>query len=202
MQKYLLILNMATKLFFLALIFAFPCNLNAQMFEDESVADTISQQDIKSNETAKINRYRKTNYGAGDFASNKDAKKTVDPKDITVKKLENNTISANEGSIKLYMRDFKISYNLHNSISCSMTFYVYPDINEKINNLAYRLKWPKMETVLSFSNVKPKQERSVKYTLLGKGCYEMDVAPNIIVNRCRVKGLTQQKCSSLIQWIN
>lgn len=102
--------------------------------------------------------------------------------------------------IILYMRDFKISKTLNGSINCTMRFYVYSTLKEKITNLSYRLKWPNMDTALAFDDIAPNTKTYFDYSLLGKGCYNMDKAPNVIVNRCRVKGLTQQQCAQSIRW--
>ena len=104
--------------------------------------------------------------------------------------------------IFIYMRDFKVSRTLNGSINCSMRFYVYTTLKEKLTNLSCRLKWPDMETVLVFDDVEPDTRTYFDYSLLGEGCYSMDKAPNIIVNRCRVKGMTQQQCAQNIRWAN
>lgn len=195
MQKQILPMLKMLKLLLGASVFAFSCNVNAQMFESESDSDSYTQQ-----ENVVQQPQRQVNPRAR--MQNNLIKKTVKAQDVTVKKLKESEVVAPAGSIKLYMKDFKIGYDLHSNVSCNMTFYIHSDLKQKINNIAYRLKWPKMETAISFSNVEPNKETFVEYGLLGKGCYEMDVAPNIIVNRCRVKGLTQKKCSSMIQWVN
>lgn len=103
--------------------------------------------------------------------------------------------------ILLYYRDFKISRNMNGSVNCTMRFYVLSTIKEKISNISYRLKWPKIETALSFDDIQPNVATYFDYSLLGNGCYSMDKAPNIIVNRCRVKGMTQRQCADAIEWL-
>lgn len=103
--------------------------------------------------------------------------------------------------IMLYMRDFKVANNLNGRPSCTMRFYILSSAPEKITNISYRLKWPKMETALSFDDVAPNTPTYFDYALLGNGCYSMDKAPNIIVNRCRIKGMTQRQCADAIQWM-
>lgn len=104
--------------------------------------------------------------------------------------------------IFLYSRDFKISRNMNGSINCTMRFFVLSTMKEKITNISYRLKWPEMETALSFDDVEPNIANYFDYSLLGNGCYSMDKVPNIIVNRCRVKGMSQKQCADTIQWLN
>ncbi|MBQ8785626.1 MAG: hypothetical protein IJZ59_06270 [Alphaproteobacteria bacterium] len=103
--------------------------------------------------------------------------------------------------IMLYMKDFKVYRSPSGQTRCSMIFAIATTLKDKISNISYRLKWPKMETVLSFSDVPPHVENNFNYTLLGDGCYSMDRTPNIIINRCRAKGLSQRTCASKVRWI-
>jgi len=103
--------------------------------------------------------------------------------------------------IFLSYRDFKISRNLSNMVVCNMRFFVLSTFPQKINNISYRLKWPNMETALSFNNVEPNVATYYDYALLGNGCYDMDKAPNVIVNRCRIKGMSSQECANAIRWV-
>lgn len=107
-----------------------------------------------------------------------------------------------EPKIFLYLRDYRIDRNMNGSINCTMKFFVNSTLGEKISNISYRLKWPNMETALSFDDVKPNLPVYFEYSLLGKGCYDLDKAPNIIVNRCRVKGMSQKECADAIRWRN
>jgi len=59
-----------------------------------------------------------------------------------------------------------------------------------------------MTTTLSFANVAPNTPTAYNYTLMGDGCYTMDKMPNIIVNRCRVKGLSSAQCADKIVWLS
>ena len=107
-----------------------------------------------------------------------------------------------EPKIFLYFRDYRISRNMNGSVNCTMKFFVNSTLPEKISNISYRLKWPKMETALSFDNVSPNMPTYFEYSLLGNGCYDLDKAPNVIVNRCRVKGMSQKQCADAIRWQN
>lgn len=103
--------------------------------------------------------------------------------------------------IFVYYTDFSMEQTLSGMVMCSMNFIVLTTLDRSLNNLSFRLKWPKMETSLSFVSVRPNEETYVPYTLVGEGCYTMDKLPNIIVNRCRVKNMTQQECASKIRWL-
>ncbi len=102
--------------------------------------------------------------------------------------------------IIIYMRNFKVGKTLSGFTNCSMRFFVMSTLRTPISNVSFRLKWPNMETPLSFDNVEPNVALYQDYALLGNGCYQMDKAPNVIVNRCRVKDMTQQACASKIHW--
>ena len=36
--------------------------------------------------------------------------------------------------------------------------------------------------------------------LFGDGCFSMDKTPTIEINRCRVKGLSQEACADAVKW--
>lgn len=105
------------------------------------------------------------------------------------------------GKISIYMRDFKISQNLSGITSCSMSFYVESTLSSPISNISFRLKWPDLETPLSFDNIEAGRYVKQNHAFAGKVCYKLDQNPNVIVNRCRVKGMTQQDCANHIEWV-
>ena len=103
--------------------------------------------------------------------------------------------------IMMYMKDFNIYRSPSGQTRCSAQFAIVTTLPTRLSNISYRLQWPEMNTVLSFSNVMPEVENHYNYSLLGDGCYSMDKTPNIVINRCRVKGMSQQECASKIRWI-
>lgn len=109
-------------------------------------------------------------------------------------------IDRDDRYILVNFRNFAIS-TLQNKTSCSMRFVVLSTLDSKISNISVRLVWPDMETNLSFDNVNPNIDTYIDYVLVGDGCYNMDKTPNIIVNRCRVKGITQDECANKIKWL-
>ena len=106
-----------------------------------------------------------------------------------------------ESLIFLFYKDFKINRTMGGLVMCDVRFIVLHTLENKINNLSFRLKWPEMETTLSYNEVMPNTETYFDYTLVGDGCYSMDKIPNVIVNRCRVKGLSQSACANKIRWL-
>ena len=74
-------------------------------------------------------------------------------------------------------------------------------MDQRLVNLSVKLVWPDMTTNLSFDNVNPNIETYLDYALFGQGCYKMDKIPNIVVNRCRAKGMSQEECAGKIRWL-
>ncbi len=187
-------------------VFAFAClfssKLKAQVFEEDlsSSDDVIGYSDMAETKPVKPSPKKTVSNRAisRNVTNNKTRANTTT--NVKVGEVQQSNQPKIDEKIYLYMRDFEIKQDLHGRINCNMDFYIYSTVQEKISNISYRLKWPEMETPVSFSSVEPQKATAVQYTLLGKGCYEMDGVPNIIVNRCRIKGKSQEKCSSMIQW--
>lgn len=102
--------------------------------------------------------------------------------------------------IMLYMKNFKIFRDMSGVLTCTMDLFVRSTFAEKITNISYQLKWPQQSANASFDDVEANQPTFMPYMLFGKGCYEMDKTPNIIVNRCRIKGISQKECADAITW--
>lgn len=115
--------------------------------------------------------------------------------------LDDNNKEKEDRYIFFYYTDFGVRSTMSGKVLCDVRFVVLSTLDQKINNVSVRLKWANMETPVSFSNVSPNVENYYDYTLLGDGCYTMDKAPNIIVNRCRAKGLSQKDCAEKIRWL-
>lgn len=104
--------------------------------------------------------------------------------------------------IFLYYDNFKITRSFGGGLGCDVKFAVMTNLDQRLINLSVKLKWPGMTTSLSFDNVNPNIETYFNYALFGEGCYTMDKIPNIIVNRCRIKGMSQEKCAAKIRWLS
>lgn len=104
--------------------------------------------------------------------------------------------------IFLYYDNFKINRSLSGGIGCDVKFAVMTNLDQRLSNLSIKLKWPGITTSLSFENVNPNIETYYNYALFGDGCYTMDKIPNIVVNRCRVKGMSQEACAAKIRWLS
>lgn len=104
--------------------------------------------------------------------------------------------------IFLYYDQFEMANFLSHEASCNVRFNILSNLDQKINRLDVKLVWPGLTTTLSFSDVAPNTQTYYNYSLLGNGCYNMDKAPNIVVNRCRVKGMTAAECANKIVWLS
>lgn len=105
-------------------------------------------------------------------------------------------------NIFLFYDEFKIYHAMGNFTSCDVRFNIISNLDRKITQLDVKLVWPDLTTTLSFSDVSPFTQMYYNYTLLGKGCYSMDKVPNIVVNRCRAKGMTAVECAKKILWVH
>lgn len=117
-------------------------------------------------------------------------------KDEKVNPKEDNSL------IFLYYSDFKMTRSYAGGIGCRVKFAVMTNLDQRLINLSVKLVWPDITTSVSFDNVSPNIENYFDYALFGDGCYNMDKIPNIVVNRCRTKGLTQAQCAQKIRWLS
>lgn len=108
----------------------------------------------------------------------------------------------NNRSILIYYDNYQIHRGLDNMIRCSLRVYVLNDFKTKISNIGVKLKWPKISTAIQMNNLNPGVRTYKDIMLLGEGCFSIDKAPTIEVNRCRIKGISQEKCAEAIKWYN
>ncbi len=104
-------------------------------------------------------------------------------------------------NIFLYYDDFEMSSMIAGTASCNVRFNIISNLDQKINRLDIKLVWPGLTTTLSYADVPPNTRMYYNYALLGDGCYNMDKSPNIVVNRCRVKGMTAAECANKLVWL-
>lgn len=103
--------------------------------------------------------------------------------------------------IFIYYKDYRVRRMATGRVECDVKFVVLTSLNQKLSNLSLKLRWPKLTTSVVFLDVNPNIQVYHDYTLMGEGCYSMDKIPNIIVNRCRIKGLSQADCAKKIRWL-
>lgn len=113
----------------------------------------------------------------------------------------NSEEGAEDGNIFLFYSDFRITRTAATGLGCRVRFHILNGLNNRVSNVSVKLVWPGLNTPLSFNNVNPNTENYFDYALFGDGCYQMDKIPNIVVNRCRVKGMSQEACANRIRWL-
>lgn len=210
----------------LAKIFLFICLLTtgqvwAQSFAPgTSAADNVKKanqqvtEEAKSADDVKVNNAKKdASQEEGLFVKSVEKKLGEDPKKEEEKKYDNTmgkvfqfriendkVIFDEERKILVSYENFKVERGMDNIVRCSMRIYVLNDLTERISSLGLKLKWPEINTNVQMNRVNPGVKTYMDVMLLGEGCFSMDKTPTIEVNRCRVKGMSENKCADAIVW--
>lgn len=102
--------------------------------------------------------------------------------------------------ILVFVDNYKAEKGMDGIVKCSLRVYVLNDLLDRINNLSFKLIWPEIRTSIQMNKVNPGVKTYKDIMLLGEGCFSMDKTPTIEVNRCRVKGKSQEQCAQAIHW--
>ena len=102
--------------------------------------------------------------------------------------------------VLIYYENYKVEKGMDNLVRCSMRIYVLNDLTERINNLSFKLIWPEISTSLQMARINPGVRTYQDIMLLGNGCFSMDKTPTLEINRCRVKGKTEEQCANTVKW--
>lgn len=140
-----------------------------------------------------------TNFnGEADYEAPKD-----DPRVIHFKIVDGKVTADDPENRKVlvYYDNYQIHRGFDKFLKCSIRVYVINDLKENITSLGFRLKWPDISTAVEMRQVKRGAKTYTDLMLLGDGCLHLDKTPTIEVNRCRVRGLSQQQCADAIQWL-
>ena len=142
----------------------------------------------------------------GAVSSNNTDERTIGGKRIIRSKLLTNDEADNQQAklpprIMLYFKNFKINLTPSGRVICSFDLTMRNATPNKINTFNAQFVWPSIKTSGSFYDVPARSERYLSLALMGKGCYSMDKTPNIIVNHCRIKGMSAEECSEAVRWI-
>ena len=204
-------------LFFVLLSFAYS-NAWAQRLGNEEETSSANAW-IKTEDAKNISISEKKNETENEQEADVVAKENFVPKDNSEEELKptldgsvrgRTSVRAlipdkqkkdNDQYILMYMENFTMEQIYEGTPSCSMRFIVLTNLDRKVSQFAVKLVWPQIATTLSFVDIRPNTRTYYDYTLLGEGCYTMDVEPNIIVNRCRIKGSSSKDCASKIRWL-
>ena len=104
-------------------------------------------------------------------------------------------------NILVYYDNYRIIRGFDKLTKCSIRVYVINDLKEKITSLGLKLHWPEISTGVEMAQVKPGVKTYTDLMLIGDGCLRLDKIPTIEVNRCRVKGMSQDACADSIIWM-
>lgn len=104
--------------------------------------------------------------------------------------------------ILVWYEDFKVIKGMDGIVRCSIRVYVFNDMVERISNLGFKIIWPNIRTGINMTKVNPGVRTYTDTMLLGDGCFTMDKTPVLEVNRCRVKGMSEDKCADAVHWFN
>ena len=143
------------------------------------------------------------NYVVRNFAESSQEKKydNTERKVFTLKMVNGEIVTDNPPrSILISYENYQINKSFDNWIRCSLRIYVLNDLTERINNFSFKLHWPEMDTSIQMNRLNPGVRTYKDVVLLGEGCFNLDKAPTVEVNRCRVKGMTQEQCADAVKW--
>lgn len=119
---------------------------------------------------------------------------------ISYKVVNGKIVHDKERKILISYDDFSVSRGMDNLVRCKMRIYVLNDLTERINSFGIKLIWPEITTAINLVKVNPGVRTYRDVMLLGDGCFSMDKNPTIEVNRCRVKGKTEEQCANAVKW--
>ena len=168
---------------------------NAQRYGTQSKQPSAVQQPVKKTEESESSGEKA--WGAP-LMPTKDGSKRGG---VAIQMVGSDGSPEETNFIFLYYTNFSVNKTIGGEVRCDVRFVMTTTLDRKLNSLGVKLKWPKMETALSFNDVIPNVDAYVDYTLVGEGCYSMDKIPNIIVNRCRVAKMSQEECAAKIRWL-
>ena len=163
----------------------------------QTVTDAKTEEKAEKKDSVLVNSVEK-NFGAKEKEEEK--YDNTYSKVVHMRIVDDKVVFDDERFILIYYEDFKIERGLDGLTRCSMRIYVFNDLKDRISSLGFKLKWPEISTSLQMNQVNQGVRTYSDITLLGDGCLSMDKAPTIEVNRCRVKGMSEDKCADAIRW--
>lgn len=107
-----------------------------------------------------------------------------------------------ERKILVWYENFNVIKGMDGMARCSIRVFVLNDLTTRINNLGFKIIWPDIRTSVNMTKVNPGVNTYIDTMLIGDGCFTMDRTPVIEVNRCRVKGMSEEKCADAVHWYN
>ena len=158
---------------------------------------------IQSNQKPKFKGFEQAEVKENFDSRNLDEKyNNTDRKVLHFKIVEGEVIfdDPEKRDIMIFYDNYEIQKGMDGIVRCSIRLYVLNDLMTKISSLGFKLHWPNLSTSVQMNQVNPGVKTYTDMTLLGDGCLNMDKTPTIEVNRCRVKGMSQEACADAIKW--
>lgn len=143
------------------------------------------------------------NYVVKKFDSDDDSVKydNSERKVFTLKMVGDELVVDNNArTILISYENYQINQSFDNWVRCSLRVYVLNDLTERVTNFSFKLHWPDIDASVQMNRLNPGVRTYKDIVLLGNGCFNLDKTPTIEVNRCRVKGMSQEQCADAVKW--
>ena len=107
-----------------------------------------------------------------------------------------------EGDIYIGLTNgsFSISKNRNGEALCSFSVTIKSELNHDIRTMALNLVYPYRYFAFVFRDVPANsyQERFIRTA--GDICYDLDIVPDIQINRCNILAAGRDECAARIKW--
>ena len=143
------------------------------------------------------------NYVVKKFDSDDDSVKydNSERKVFTLKMVgDEMVVDDNARTILISYENYQINQSFDNWVRCSLRVYVLNDLTERVTNFSFKLHWPDIDASVQMNRLNPGVRTYKDIVLLGNGCFNLDKTPTIEINRCRVKGMSQEQCADAVKW--
>ena len=199
------------------LLFSVSAPSFAQVFDDEDFQETTSTNTLSSSDDEALFNELFEEYPADE----RDINTPVDFDDAigkAAKIVKSYSNRVNNGStevdttveefypldgdmyLSIVSGSFKIFKNIAGKMQCRFSVKLQSEIDKEINIVALSLAYPKRSFAFIFRRIPPKGEIIQSITTSGDICYNLNGAPDIHVNKCRIKNTSSQDCVSHIKW--
>ena len=95
---------------------------------------------------------------------------------------------------------FRIFKNIAGKMQCHFSVKLKSEIDRDIKVIGLSLAYPKRSFAFIFRNIPPQGELVQGITTRGDICYNLSGAPDINVNKCKIKDTKDEDCVSHIKW--
>ena len=158
-----------------------------EMFGDYE--ETLPENNKASNSFDEIAKDIADNVDTSNFKSN-------------TKEVNNDKIASLEGELLIGVSQggFKLFKDMMGRTKCSFGVTLKSTLNRDLKTLALRLIYKHGAFAFIFKNVKPGASDEHFITTMGDICYNLEGAPDIEINRCRIIGSREDDCMQRLKW--